>query len=73
MLITLESGVDFHFDGNILSNNRLNRIKIQGTGADEHVEIRGNAFYGNMGPFPEIEIVNVGSVNILSNAFYRKY
>lgn len=48
---------------------------IQGSGLDsgrEHVEISTNAFNGNDGPFPEIEIVNVHTVNIRSNAFYRK-
>lgn len=48
---------------------------IQGSGLHtgrEHVEIKANAFTGNLGPFPEIEIVNVHTVNIQSNAFYRK-
>lgn len=65
--------MDFHLDGNALANNRLNRIRIQGSGGDEIVEIKTNAFYRNAGPFPEIEIVNVGSVNIFSYAFYRKW
>lgn len=59
----------------MLAKNRLNRILIQGSGTEsgrEHVEINSYAFNGNDGPFPEIEIVNVYSVEIHSNAFYRK-
>lgn len=75
LLITLASDAEFQLDGNVLTNNRLNRIKIQGSGMEsgrEHVEIRSNAFNGNAGPFPEIEIVNIYSVEIHSNAFYCK-
>lgn len=39
----------------------------------EHVEIHSNAFNGNSGPFPEIELVNIYSVEIHSNAFYCKW
>lgn len=39
----------------------------------EHVEIHANAFNGNAGPFPEIELVNIYSVEIHSNAFYCKW
>lgn len=74
MLITLASGTDFKLDGNVLTENRLNRIKIQGSDMDSgHVEIAKNAFNNNSGPFPDIEIVNVESVIIQSHAFYRKY
>lgn len=75
LLITLSSDAEFTLDGNVFTNNRLNRIMIQGSGLDsgrEHVEISANAFNGNAGPFPEIEIVNVHTVNIRSNAFYCK-
>ncbi|XP_031628449.1 uncharacterized protein LOC116344162 [Contarinia nasturtii] len=76
LLITLSSDAEFTLDGNVFKNNRLNRIMIQGSGFDtgrEHVEIKANAFSGNFGPFPEIEIVNVHTVNIRSNAFYREF
>lgn len=74
LLITLASGVEFKLDGNVLTKNRLNRIKIQGSGTDSgHVEIAKNAFNNNSGPFPDIEIVNVESVHIQSGAFYRKF
>lgn len=75
LLITLSSDAEFRLDGNVFENNRLNRIMIQGNGPDvgrEHVEIGANAFNGNTGPFPEIEIVNVHTVILHSNAFYCK-
>lgn len=49
---------------------------IQGKGPDfgrEQVEINTNAFNGNAGPFPEIEIINVHTVVLHSNAFYCEY
>ncbi|XP_055305282.1 uncharacterized protein LOC129569986 isoform X1 [Sitodiplosis mosellana] len=76
LLITLSSDAEFTLDANVFTNNRLNRIMIQGSGLDsgrEHVEISSNAFNGNGGPFPEIEIVNVHTVNIRSNAFYFEF
>lgn len=76
LLITLSPDAEFTLDGNVLVNNRLNRIMIQGSGTNygrEHVEINPFAFNGNTGPFPEIEIANVYSVNIRPNAFYCTY
>lgn len=76
LLITLSSDAEFQLDGNVFENDRLNRIMIQGRGpsfGQEHVEINANAFNGNTGPFPEIEIVNVHTVILHSNAFYCEY
>lgn len=76
LLITLSSDAKFQLDGNVFENNRLNRIMIQGKGPDfgrEQVEINTNAFNGNAGPFPEIEIINVHTVVLHSNAFYCEY
>lgn len=76
LLITLSSDAEFQLDGNVFEKNRLNRIMIQGRGPDfgqEHVEISANAFNGNAGPFPEIEILNVHTVILHSNAFYCTY
>lgn len=76
LLIKLSSDAEFRLGANVFTNNRLNRIKIEGSNPKlgrEHVEIGTKAFYGNSGPFPEIEIVNVHTVIIRSNAFYSKY
>lgn len=73
LLIKLSSDAEFRLGANVFTNNRLNRIKIEGKLGREHVEIGTKAFYGNSGPFPEIEIVNVHTVIIRSNAFYSKY
>lgn len=75
LLIKLSRNAEFRLDGNVLADNSLNRVMIQGNGmhSDEHVEISSNAFYGNSGPFPKIDIVNVHTVIIRSNAFYSKF
>lgn len=75
LLIKLSRNAEFRLGGNVLTDNYLNRVMIQGNGMNsgEHVEISSNAFHGNTGPFPEIEIVNVHTVIIRSNAFYSKF
>lgn len=76
LLIHLSGDAEFRLDGNVFKGNRLNRIMIQGTGSRsgrEHVEIGTNAFNGNAGPFPEIDIVNVHTVVIRPNSFYCEF
>lgn len=74
LLITLSSDAEFTLDGNVLTQNQLNRIMIQGSGLEgrEHVEFKSQAFNDNSGPFPEIEIVNINTVIIRPNAFFCK-
>lgn len=70
----MSSNAEFRIGGNVFTENHLNRVMIQGNGLNSHeiAEIDANAFQGNAGPFPEIDIVNVHTVIIRSNAFYRK-
>lgn len=74
LLIHLSSNSELRLDGNVFEGNRLNRIMIQGTkSGHEHVEISSNAFYGNRGMFPEIDIVNIHTVVLRSKSFYSKF
>lgn len=59
----------------MFANNRINRISVEGSypKGQEQLEINSKAFFGNNGPFPEIEIKNVHTVLIQANAFYRMY
>lgn len=72
--INLSQNAALRIDENMFAGNRINRISIRGSRpkAMEHLEIGTRAFYGNNGPFPEIEIANVHTVLIQANAFYRK-
>lgn len=72
--IRLSQNAGLRIDENMFASNRINRISINGTypHGEEHLEISPRAFYGNNGPFPEIEIKNVHTVLIQANAFYRK-
>lgn len=71
----LSQKAGLRIDENMFVNNKINRISIQGTHpyGQEHLEISSKAFHGNTGPFPEIEIRNVHTVLIQTNAFYREY
>lgn len=73
ILIKLAMDAEFQLEGHVFAGNSLNRITIEGTGSRngrEIVEIHTNAFYGNSGPFPEIDIVNVHSVVIQKGSFF---
>lgn len=72
--INLSQNTALRIDENMFAGNRINRISIRGSHPKglEHLEIGTKAFYGNNGPFPEIEIANVHTVLVQANAFYRK-
>lgn len=73
--LRLSHNAGLRIDENMFMTNRINRISIQGTypHSEEHLEFNSRAFFGNNGPFPEIEIKNVHTVLIQANAFYRKF
>lgn len=76
ILIKLSADAEFRLEGHMFAGNNLNRITIEGTGSRsgrEMVEIRSNAFYGNSGPFPEIDILNVHSVFIQNGSFFGEF
>ncbi|XP_037029610.1 uncharacterized protein LOC119069622 [Bradysia coprophila] len=62
------------FDSNFFDNNNINRILIE-CPADNRVqiEVTANAFVGNEGPFPEIDIVNCFAIVLRSNAFQGEF
>lgn len=54
--------------------NKINKIQIEGQpNGTENVEIETNAFVGNDGPFPQIDIVNCHTVVLRKNAFHGKF
>lgn len=57
-------------DSKFFDNNNINRILIE-CPADNRVqiEVTANAFVGNGGPFPEIDIVNCFAIVLRSYAF----
>lgn len=58
------------FDSKFFDNNKINRILIE-CPADNRVqiEVTANAFVGNSGPLPEIDIVNCFAIVLRSYAF----
>ncbi|KAJ6639216.1 hypothetical protein Bhyg_11958 [Pseudolycoriella hygida] len=62
------------FDPKFFDNNNINRILIE-CPADNRVqiEVTANAFVGNDGPFPEIELVNCFAIVLRSNAFQGEF
>lgn len=75
--IRLSDEAQLRIDEDFFYHNTVNRISIQG---DEHawqssrtqVEVGPEAFKGNNGPFPEIEISNLFTVVIRTKAFSGK-
>lgn len=58
------------FDPKFFDNNNINRILIEcPTDNRVQIEVTANAFVGNEGPFPEIDIVNCFAIVLRSNAF----
>lgn len=75
--IRLSDDTQLRIDEDFFYQNTVNRISIQGdAGAWQksrtQVEVGPEAFKGNNGPFPEIEISNIFAVVIRTRAFSGK-
>lgn len=58
------------FDSKFFDNNNINRILIECPANNRaQIEVAANAFVGNKGPFPEIDVVNCFAIVLRSNAF----
>ncbi|XP_055846453.1 uncharacterized protein LOC129912281 isoform X2 [Episyrphus balteatus] len=70
LIIKLAPDTSLRMERGLLRDSHINRLLIEGNMIDgEQVEIGSGAFEGNLGPFPDIQIVNCHSVILRSTAF----
>ncbi|XP_037938855.1 uncharacterized protein LOC119671986 [Teleopsis dalmanni] len=67
--IHLAVRTNFRLEAGFFSESRVNSLRIEGTNSDDQVEITSEAFSGNDGPYPDIQINNVQTVFVRKQAF----
>ncbi|XP_055389677.1 uncharacterized protein LOC129618741 [Condylostylus longicornis] len=74
-IIKLSTHTQFRIDEGLFENNLINSIRVEGISdeSNSQIEISQNSLKGNNGPYPEITIVDVGTVILRTDSFSGEF